>query len=426
MDGQLKNGSVLTSVTGIPYTVLSLLGEGGQGAVYRVESGGGEYALKWYNQRNATDQQESILAELIRKGSPDKSFLWPQDLIAPEAGKLGYIMPLRPAKFVSPAALLKGRVSPSFYVLCRTAYNLADGYRKLHARGDCYRDISLGNLFFDPDTGDVLICDNDNVAPRGVPCGVSGTPGFMAPEIVRGEDMPSANTDRFSLANLFFHLFMLGHPLDGRNEYNIRCKDMAAMKYLYGQNPIFAFDPDNDSNRPVPDYHTAVLAFWEIYPRQLKDLFVKSFTSGLTNPNVRITESEWMNAFAALMVTIRKCACGAEVFYDPAKYSHSCWCCGQPVRMPAVLKIGRCSILLTPSTAIRSHHLFGDYDMDTVAGTLAQHPKDPKIWGIRNETTENWTCKTPDGQTTIVPPGRSVRILRGVKISFGYKNGVIV
>jgi hypothetical protein len=33
--------------------------------------------------------------------------------------------------------------------------------------GYSYRDISFGNLFFDPDTGDVLICDNDNVSANG-------------------------------------------------------------------------------------------------------------------------------------------------------------------------------------------------------------------------------------------------------------------
>ena len=93
---------------------------------------------------------------------------------------------------------MKKRVNPSFYTLCRTAFNLTRGYQKLHAMGAKYQDISFGNLFFNPDNGDVLICDNDNVSfDNSKPGGVLGTPGFMAPEIVRGEKRPSKDTDRY-------------------------------------------------------------------------------------------------------------------------------------------------------------------------------------------------------------------------------------
>ena len=50
---------------------------------------------------------------------------------------------------------------------------------------------SFGNAFFDPDNGDVLIADNDNVSVDGAGVlGVLGTPRFMAPEVVRGEAVP--------------------------------------------------------------------------------------------------------------------------------------------------------------------------------------------------------------------------------------------
>ena len=74
---------------------------------------------------------------------------------------------------------MKKRVNPSFYTLCRTAFNLTRGYQKLHAMGAKYQDISFGNLFFNPDNGDVLICDNDNVSfDNSKPGCVLGTPGF--------------------------------------------------------------------------------------------------------------------------------------------------------------------------------------------------------------------------------------------------------
>lgn len=77
------------------------------------------------------------------------------------------------------------------------------------------------------------------------PGGVLGTPGFMAPEIVRGEKRPSRETDRYSLSVLLFYLFMVNHPLEGKLEANIKCMDYAARVKLYGTDPVFIFDPDN-------------------------------------------------------------------------------------------------------------------------------------------------------------------------------------
>ena len=100
MDGQLKAGTFLTSESSNKYKVNTLLGAGGQGEVYDVECGGKHYALKWYFKHMATKSQKEILDNLITRGAPDDSFLWPQDLIFKGYGEsFGYIMPLRPKNF---------------------------------------------------------------------------------------------------------------------------------------------------------------------------------------------------------------------------------------------------------------------------------------------------------------------------------------
>ncbi|MDE6663681.1 MAG: protein kinase, partial [Lachnospiraceae bacterium] len=80
MDGQLKSGTLLKSESGNEYTVIKLLGSGGQGEVYSVNSNNKTYALKWYYKNTATKNQKEILDNLIQTGSPDTSFLWPQDM----------------------------------------------------------------------------------------------------------------------------------------------------------------------------------------------------------------------------------------------------------------------------------------------------------------------------------------------------------
>lgn len=279
MEGQLKNGTILTSESGNKYEVVNLLGAGGQGEVYDVKCNGSHYALKWYFKGSATERQKKILETIIAKGSPDESFLWPMELIVPAKSDLyGYIMPLRPKNYKSIVDLMKKRVNPSFYTLCRTAFNLTRGYQKLHAMGAKYQDISFGNLFFNPDNGDVLICDNDNVSfDNSKPGGVLGTPGFMAPEIVRGEKRPSKDTDRYSLSVLLFYLFMVNHPLEGKLEASIRCMDMAARVKLYGTDPVFIFDPNNKTNRPVKGIHDNATIYWPLYPEKLRQMFTRAF-----------------------------------------------------------------------------------------------------------------------------------------------------
>lgn len=430
MDGQLKVGTILTSESSSKYTVKALLGAGGQGEVYDVECNGKHYALKWYFKHMATREQKAILDNLVTKGSPDASFLWPQDLIFKNYGEpFGYIMPLRPKNFKSIVDMMKRRAEPSFYALCRAAYNLTNGYQKLHAMGYSYRDISFGNLFFDPDNGDVLICDNDNVSANGIDnSSVYGTPRFMAPEIVMGKAKPSRNTDLYSLAVLLFYMFMMGHPLEGKLEASIKCMDIHAMNKLYGSHPVFVFDPNDKSNYPVRGYQDNVLIYWDLYPQQLKNLFTQSFTIGLTAPNKRVTEKQWLEAFANLMSGIMPCPkCGAEVFFDEEKsgtgVAHTCWNCQKPVQMPASLIVGKSRVLLKKGAKLYSHHINADFDMTTVVGEVVQNPNNPNLWGIKNESKDNWTYIKPDGMQVPVAVGRSAGIAKDVKINFGQLTG---
>lgn len=430
MNGLLKEGTILTSECGNIYVVQKLLGAGGQGEVYDVEHNGKHLALKWYYKHTATRAQKSILDNLIAKGSPDKSFLWPEDLIFTGFGEsFGYIMPLRPKNYKSIVDMMKRRAEPSFYALCRAAYQLTKGYQKLHAMGYSYRDISFGNVFFDPDSGDVLICDNDNVSVNGnEDSSVYGTPRFMAPEIVVGKAKPSRNTDLYSLAVLLFYMFMLNHPLEGKMEAEIKCMDVYAMNKLYGTDPVFIFDPDNKSNRPVRGYQDNALIYWDLYPEILKNLFVQAFTVGIQSPNRRVTENKWLEILANLMTGIVICPhCGAEVFYDEKKESmgaaHICWGCQQTVVIPAKLKNEKSTILLTAETKIYAHHISENYDMETIVGSVVQNPKNPDLWGIRNETECNWVYIKADGTQIPLAPGKSAAIASGAKIHFGQITG---
>lgn len=425
MEGTLKCGTVLQSQSGQSYTINSLLGAGGQGEVYDVSKNGQHYALKWYFKHTATEQQKEILSNLLDKGSPSELFLWPKDLVEDVSQELfGYIMPLRPKEYKNIVDLMKRRTEPTFLSLCHACFNLAKGYSLLHIEGYQYRDISFGNVFFNPNNGDILICDNDNVVPNGIKSGgVLGTPRFMAPEIVRGEARPSRNTDKFSLAVLLFYMLMINHPLEGALEANIKCMDTPALNKLYGTNPVFIYDPRDTSNRPVPGWQDNAIIYWNIYPKYIQDLFIQSFTVGLREPEKRVTEGEWLAAFANLIGGLVTCPhCGNEVFYDSEK-EVKCWNCGKTVNMPTKLVIGKTKIPITANKKIYSHYIHRDYDIDTVVAEFVINPKNPNIWGVRNKTATNWTYIKADNTQMIVENGKAATIAPNTKIDFG--NNVI-
>jgi len=418
--------------------VESFIGGGGQGEVYRALLDGQVVALKWYFPAQATPEQRSALEVLARKGPPTAKFLWPMELTeAPGVAGFGYIMPLREARYKSIVDLMKRRVEPTFRALTTAGLELAHSFLDLHAMGLCYRDISFGNVFFDPDSGEVLICDNDNVAVDGQgEAGVLGTPRFMAPEIVRGEALPSANTDLFSLAVLLFYMLMMHHPLEGQRELDIKCLDLPAMNKLYGTDPLFIYDPVDTSNRPASGVHDNAIVFWPLYPQSVRDLFTRSFTTGLVDPvNGRVRESEWRSALSRLRDSIFYCGhCGSESFYDvdalraSGGVPGSCWSCGNVLALPPRIRVGDAVVMLNHDTRLYPHHVDDDklYDFGAAIAEVVRHPKDLSIWGLRNLGTEKWTVTTDAGQTyQDVAPSRSVTLAVGTRINFGKQEGEI-
>jgi DNA-binding helix-hairpin-helix protein with protein kinase domain len=438
MNQILKPGqTVQTETTGLLCIVELFLGGGGQGEVYRANLDGKHVALKWYFPTSATPEQRMALETLIKKGPPNERFLWPMELLS-AGGVLGfgYVMPLREPRYKGIVDLMKRRIEPTFRALATAGLDLSHSFLQLHAKGLCYRDISFGNVFFDPDTGDVLICDNDNVTVDGeARAGILGTPRFMAPEVVRGDALPSTQTDLFSLAVLLFYMFMVHHPLEGKRELAVHCLDLPAMTRLYGTDPLFIFDPDDDSNRPMPGYHDNALTFWPLYPQSLRDLLTKAFTDGIRDPrNGRVRESEWRATMVRLRDSIVYCAhCGAENFYDADVLRASrgkpgsCWSCKKEIRLPPRIRMEKNVVMLNHDTQLFPHHIDDQkmYDFSQSVAAVTQHPKDPSIWGLKNLSNEKWVTTTADGAIKDVEPGRSVTLGVGTRVNFGKTEGEI-
>jgi eukaryotic-like serine/threonine-protein kinase len=416
------------------------LGEGTQGEVYLVASPGGRNVVKWYKPPQATDDQRAAITMLVQKGPPEgeggKQFIWPQDVVTtPGTRQFGYLMRLiDTGRFAELGEVwARRKPQPTFPALCEISYQMSRSYRALHRQGYCYRDISAGNLMFDPKTGEVLICDNDNVGVnRQSKSQVWGTIEYMAPELILGTSDPSTDSDLHSLAVLLFLLWVWHHPMHGKMEYEVRAWDLPAKKMVYGRDPVFIFSPSDHRNELPgdPDYQTARKR-WSYCPKALQDHFIEVFSVGLKDPAKRISEGPWQRLFLQLKDGAIACPhCRADNLWDPAHEPLKCWHCGRAIPLPPKLTIahpgGRNDVLLRAGTALLRRHVDPYAEDESVAlGQVVQNPANPQVWGIRNVSTASWMATMPDGASREIPPGKAVPINPGIKLRMGNSTGEI-
>ncbi len=341
--------------------IKELLGEGGQGEVYLVGYDGGKYALKVYKNEVSTDFRYN-LKNNIEKGSPSEHFLWPKRLIDFDDGRIGYLMDVRPKNFVSFVSYLTGKNTfASREIMLSWCIDLCTAFKKLHEMGYSYQDLNDGSFFLDPDTGALLICDNDNVTADKKNLGILGKMRYMAPEIVRNEMMPDVHSDRFSLGVILFMALCLGNPYEGERLKNYDIIDEKAEYELYGSNPIFVYHKTDKSNRPIRGYHSSVLRRWAYIPLYIKEAFHRTFVDGLSDrENGRTTEIEWLRLLLRYRDELVRCPhCGYEFVYGFGEKVpvDKCPNCGKPKKEVCILGLGKHRIVLDLGKRITEAHL---------------------------------------------------------------------
>ena len=422
--------------------VLKELGSGGQGIVYLVEFNGMKWALKWYDIDKIKKPKEfrDNIRNNMADGAPSNKFLWPKYLTKEnENGTFGYLMELKPDSFDSFVDILNtykieidpltGRATKktvrftSLYAMVTAVINIVNAFRQLHRAGKSYQDLNDGGFFINVDTGAVLVCDCDNIAPEGSNFGIGGKPGYMAPEIVRGVAKPDVQSDKYSLAVVLFKLLFRGDPMEGEKVVKDVCLTEASELRHYGQNAVFVYDPKDTSNRPVRGIHDNVIKFWRLYPDYIKDAFTQSFTEGLTDPNKRIIENEWQKLFIRLRSEIIMCGCGrtnfTSMFEKPDEKTYQCPKCGMKF---ATMHFSGSDYRMPLYVGCRFFECEIDPESDdflSVAGELVENKLKQGLLGIKNCSSRSWRVKMPDNTFYDIEPGNGFPIWPGLEIDFG-------
>lgn len=420
----LKVGDLVPLELGGSAKILDILGSGGQGTVYRAEYSEKEYALKIYfpNKLKSPEIFRENLRELTESKNSDSAFLMPLMLTDRIDGSFGFMMNLIPKEYKPFSDILNARVKlQGLYSVVNSAIRITSAFRSLHNSGKSYQDINDGGFFIRASDGDVLICDCDNIAPYGEHLGIAGKPGYMAPEIVRGEKAPDKYTDRYSLAVVLFRLLLRGDPLEGSRVLKSVCLTEEAERRHYGYEPLFVYDPDDDSNRPVRGVHNNIIKFWQIMPDYIKEAFEFSFTVGLNEPQKRLIEKQWLDLLKKMRGEIVACSCGIQNFLPAMKTDEDgkLVCpCGNHFAKPLSLVGEKNRVLLFDGAKIFDENA-------NACAEVVRNKKNPALWGLKNLTESEWNYTLPNGTEKTAASGGAVPIFVGTKFAIGEENFIV-
>ncbi|MDN4475487.1 serine/threonine-protein kinase [Demequina sp. SYSU T00192] len=183
------------------YRVLGRLGSGGSGSVYKVaDQGGHQAALKLVDAR----QDEVAAARLEREVRALQSLRHPAvpHILDAELDEdeTFVVFELVPGETLFDHVQRHGPLAGD--ALAAFADRTASALEAVHAAGVVHRDVTPSNVMMGPD-GPVLIdfglahrSDDARLTREGL---VSGTPGYVAPEVIDGAE-PGTQADRWSWA----------------------------------------------------------------------------------------------------------------------------------------------------------------------------------------------------------------------------------
>jgi hypothetical protein len=209
------------------YTIESLLGSGGMGAVYLAthERLGRKVALKVITPDRAEDQD--FRARFLRESELAASLDHPHVIPIYDAGEVDGVLYLamRYVRGPSLQALIKERGSVPPAETLRIAEQVAGALDAAHRTGLVHRDVKPANILLAEPEEHAYLCDF-GIAKRASSKGTTqtglflGTVDYCAPEQILGREL-DGRADVYSLGCVLFHCLAGRPPFSGENEFAV-------------------------------------------------------------------------------------------------------------------------------------------------------------------------------------------------------------
>ena len=340
-----------------PITLGKELGAGGEGSVYDVRDDSGVVVKIYHPERRTSDVFKKL--ELMIQYPPRTEdehnghlyVAWPKHLVYDSADNaIGFAMPKVNKKnslfdCYIPAVRKKSAQHVNYATLCKIAQSLAKSLDELHGRGYVLGDINESNAYIVEDDYVTLI-DSDSfqvrdyqTTPNTVYRCIVGKPEYTPPELqgMSFKDIDRAPFhDRFALAVAIYQLLMEGsHPF--RGIYQGAGEPPKVETYI--SRGYFL----HSESRNVPLAPTPTAVPWDSLHPNIKELFVRCFDKGHTNPQSRPEPQEWSSALGQAMKDLNQCKVNPNHWYFGNNLNGAsgmgCTWCARPIEaFPAQYK----------------------------------------------------------------------------------------
>ena len=204
--------------------------------------------------------------------------------------------------------------------------------------------------------------------------------------------------------------------MEGKKGTPILMTDAEARR-IYGEKPIFIFDPTDDSNRLDPEEGKGVIAVWKCLPQYMKDAFIRAFSKDSLEKGHRVVELEWLRALTRFRSDIVRCSCGNDVFTENAR-DICCDKCGKKMTFKNKVHLPEYSIPAVPDSRIYRVQIGTVNPEDALKPVgIMLKSSDPNIVLIRNSSDVTWNCVTSTGASRTLKKTEYVPVKAGIKMS---------
>lgn len=197
--------------------------------------------------------------------------------------------------------------------------NIAEIFTKLYSHSAVYADLSPNNIFASSDnnSSEVWLIDADNMRYRYDVEKEIMTPGYGAPEVVKG-GINTLESDEYSFAILAHEILTLNSPFNGKlvTDSDSGWDDDVDNSVLAEEGELpWIYDPEDDSNRCITGISEQI-----VLNETIKSLFEKNFNEeGRHNPLSRPKMRDWYTALKQAQDYTVKCKyCGNTFFMTKA------------------------------------------------------------------------------------------------------------
>jgi len=399
----LHKGLQISGRNGNVYTIDSLISAGtGQGDIYRVFNSRKEvFAMKLFHPGSKKKKLLKQIIRLIKRGQACEVFVIPIEIVDYKQ-QIGYVMEYIGPEYMNAAALFNGvekdgvMINLPWHVKLTLLACIVEPFVVLNTAKLGIMDIKFDNIKIDLNNLKVKVLDTDTIVYSKDKSVVLGTVGFMPPNTMMRRETPNEFNDVYAIAVLIFMTLMGAHPLDGKRRMQ-PCNEQIDT-YLFGTHPVYMFNPNDASNRPIPQdsfgrNQQQVIDKFNKYPKYFKDAMRKTFVDGLYDGEKRTTMTEWLEILERLYNDSFICEqCGEEYFLDANE--KACSVCKQELVKPIFIQSEK-SLPIFNGMTIFSDDLWNTtnhYEVFKVVET-----KYDGRFGLQNLLRDKAVLKLPNG-----------------------------